>query len=1000
MGQDHASGKNKLLHSISSGIIGFGLACALMIGTGQLSAVKAPATDMAALSALKPSSVTAGQRQILTPPLKPSHLAMPYRTNSKSLLAPGQVPALRSQHSITRASPVGRSPVVNTVAAPEKAEAAIAVHPFGAGQGTLTKDGSSLKWLLGGKGANLAEMSAQGFPVPPGFTITTAVCERYHEEGGAIPKDVWEDSLQGLKHIENALGTKLGDKESPLLLSVRSGAAVSMPGMMDTVLNLGLNDEVTAAFAAKTGNPKFAYDSYRRFLDMFGDVVLGIPHELFEEKLFALNKAKGVDSEMDLAVEDLKDLCKQYKEVYTAKGFTFPENPLDQLRLAISAVFNSWKSDRAIKYMEINDIKGLLGTAVNVQAMVFGNTGQSSGTGVLFTRNPNDGDKKLYGEYLINAQGEDVVAGIRTPEPIARLEQDMPEVYSELLNTCNLLETKFKDMQDIEFTVQDRKLFILQTRAGKRTGAAAVQIATDLVDEGLVTKPEALMMVTPDHLDQMLHPQFSSTAGEAYKKSVVGTGLPASPGAAVGIAAFSTAKAEELAKDHDVILVRDETSPEDVGGMYAAKGMLTARGGMTSHAAVVARGWGKPCVVGCSDLEVGETSAKLKSGATFKEGDLISLNGNTGEVLIGAQDLKPAELTGSLAKFMEWVDGTRKLGVRANADTPEDAALARKNGAQGIGLVRTEHMFFDVNRLANVRRMILAPSAEDKTAAINKLLPEQRVDFEGILKAMDGLPVVVRLLDPPLHEFLPCTEECDVDLAEKLKLTQEELVAAVERCREQNPMLGLRGCRLGITSPEIIEMQARALYEAAVANKKSGLNPIPEVMIPLVGTLEEFKNQESIVRNTAKKVFEEQGAEVPVIVGTMIETPRAALISDKIATSAEFFSIGSNDLTQMTFGYSRDDAVNFLPQYVQQGVLPNDPFQVFDSDGVGQLVKLTTKQGHDARPGMPIGVCGEHGGDPTSVSFFHKAGVDYVSCSAFRVPIARLAAAQAVVKER
>eukprot|EP00968_Pinguiococcus_pyrenoidosus_P010755 scaffold868_cov249-Pinguiococcus_pyrenoidosus.AAC.1 len=681
----------------------------------------------------------------------------------------------------------------------------------------------------------------------------------------------------------------------------------------------------------------------------------------------------------------------------------FPEDPLQQLRLATAAVFDSWQSERALKYMEINDIKGLLGTAVNVQAMVFGNTGDSSGTGVCFTRNPNDGTRELYGEYLINAQGEDVVAGIRTPEPIARMEQDMPEVYQELLDTCKLLETRFKDMQDIEFTVQEKKLYMLQTRAGKRTGQAAVQIASDLVDEGMVTKEDAIKMVSPDHLDQMLHPQFKDTASDSYKSNVVGTGLPASPGAAVGIAAFSAAKAEELAKSGaKVILVRDETSPEDVGGMHAAKGMLTARGGMTSHAAVVARGWGKPCVVGAADLEISATSAKLKSGATFNEGDVISINGNTGEILIGEQELKPAEVTGALARFMSWADSKRRLKVLANADTPEDAALARENGAEGIGLVRTEHMFFDGERLANVRKMILAQTQQEKNVAIAALLPEQQKDFEGIFEAMDGLPVTVRLLDPPLHEFLPCEDECDLELAETLGLGQQELAEAVDKCREQNPMLGLRGCRLGITSPEIVEMQARAIYTAAAVNKKKGLDPRPEVMVPLVGTLAEFRNQEAIVRRVAEEVFSEYGQDsrVDVVVGTMVETPRAALTSAKIATSAEFFSFGTNDLTQMTFGYSRDDAGAFLPHYVQNGVLPSDPFQVFDTEGVGQLVEMATKQGKAVRPGMKVGICGEHGGDPISVAFFHGAGLDYVSCSAFRVPIARLAAAQAAVTQQ
>eukprot|EP00747_Dinoflagellata_sp_TGD_P150719 gnl/TRDRNA2_/TRDRNA2_177142_c0_seq1.p1 gnl/TRDRNA2_/TRDRNA2_177142_c0~~gnl/TRDRNA2_/TRDRNA2_177142_c0_seq1.p1 ORF type:complete len:1057 (-),score=277.47 gnl/TRDRNA2_/TRDRNA2_177142_c0_seq1:183-3353(-) len=957
---------------------------------------------MSAPSSVKPRlSPMQLKAQRAAPSMGLSNICISPSLIDQSATAKGWGKAMHSRSALKRPSPAtAAAATAELVEKLEQAKEFKAVHPFGAGKGTRGDFGTNLKWLLGGKGVNLAEMSGMGLPVPPGFTITTAICERYHQEGGAIPDDVWADALLGLRHIEDAMEAKLGDEKSPLLLSVRSGAAVSMPGMMDTVLNLGLNDKTVEAMAAKTGNPKFAYDSYRRFLDMFGDVVLGVEHADFEKKLFAMKEAKGAESDMDLSAEDLKELCAQYKQVYADKGLAFPENPLDQLKLSVSAVFNSWKSDRAIKYMEINDIKGLLGTAVNVQAMVFGNTGPNSGTGVCFTRNPNDGDNKLYGEYLINAQGEDVVAGIRTPEPIARLEQDMPAVYKELVSTCKLLENRFKDMQDIEFTVQDQKLYMLQTRSGKRTGQSAVQIAVDLFDEGLVSQNEALLMVTPDHLDQMLHPQFKDATSESYKSSVVGHGLPASPGAAVGVAAFSAAKAEQLVNDgvKNVILVREETSPEDVGGMYAAEGMLTARGGMTSHAAVVARGWGKPCVVGCSELTIEGLSATLTSGATFKEGDMIAVNGNTGEVLLGEQELKSAELTGSLARFMTWADETRKLKVFANSDTPEDSAIARKNGAQGIGLVRTEHMFFEEKRLATVRKMILAQTPEEKTKAIDQLLPEQRMDFEGIFEAMDGLPVTIRLLDPPLHEFLPCGEECDLELAEQLGLEQKDLVDAVEKCREQNPMLGLRGCRLGITSPEIIEMQARAIYEAAVANKLKGLNPRPEVMIPLVGTLAEFKSQEEVVRRVAAQVFEEKGVSVRVSVGTMVETPRAALMANQIASSAEFFSFGTNDLTQMTFGYSRDDAASFLPQYVKQGVLPHDPFQVFDSEGVGQLVEYAATTGRATRPGMKIGICGEHGGDPTSVKFFHGAGLDYVSCSAYRVPIARLAAAQAAIR--
>ena len=875
-----------------------------------------------------------------------------------------------------------------------------AIHPFGNGKGTR---GDDLQGLLGGKGANLAEMAALGLPVPPGFTMTTDVCSRYHEQGGALPDGVWDAALKdGLAHVEEAMGARLGDVESPLLLSVRSGAAVSMPGMMDTVLNLGLNDEVVEGLAAKTGNPRFAYDSYRRFLDMFGDVVLGIPHHDFEAKLAALKEERGAAGDLDLSAEDLRRLCRDYQDVYAAHGKPFPSAPLEQLRLAIGAVFDSWTSDRAVKYMDINGIRGLRGTAVNVQAMVFGNSGEQSGTGVCFTRNPNDGERGIYGEYLINAQGEDVVAGIRTPQPIAELQAAMPEVYGQLVDTCEALERRFGDMQDIEFTVQDRKLYMLQTRSGKRTGPAAVRIAVDLVSEGLATPEEALHKVTPDHLNQMLHPQFEDAASAAYAAAVIGSGLPASPGAAVGRAAFSAEAAEAMAADGvDCILVRDETSPEDVGGMHAACGMLTARGGMTSHAAVVARGWGRPCVVGAAGLAfTGPASAEL-DGHAFSEGDLISINGGTGEVLRGAASLKPAEAGPALGTLMAWADGERRLRVLANADTPEDAALARRNGAEGIGLVRTEHMFFEEARLAAMRRMILAGTGAARRAAIEELLPAQRSDFEGIFEAMDGLPVTVRLLDPPLHEFLPCREECDAGLADSLGLAPEELEDAIERCKEHNPMLGLRGCRLGITTPEVVEMQARAVFEAAVNNKRRGLDPRPEVMVPLVGDVAEFRHQAKVVRDTAAAVFAENGGvEVPVVVGTMIETPRAALTAAAIAGEAEFFSFGSNDLTQTTLAISRDDAGTFIPKYMAEGIFAHDPFEVMDVPGVGQLVRMAVEGGKAARPGMHIGVCGEHGGDPESIAFLNTVeGLDYVSCSAFRVPIARLAAAQAAAGE-
>jgi len=870
------------------------------------------------------------------------------------------------------------------------------MHPFGGGKGTRSSDGSDLKWLLGGKGANLAEMAGIGLSVPPGFTLTTEVCDLYSKSGMALPDNIWSSTLEGLKHVEETTGNKLGDAESPLLLSVRSGAAISMPGMMDTVLNLGLNDVTVEALAAKTDNPRFAYDSYRRFLDMFGDVVMGIPHHDFETELNMVKTSVGASEDNELSADDLKQLVAKYKQVYEKHGSHFPEDPLEQLRRAIYAVFDSWQSDRAKRYMEVQGITGLLGTAVNVQAMAFGNMGDSSCTGVLFTRDPNTGDDILFGEYLVNAQGEDVVAGIRTPNPIGELETEDPEIYNEIVRNCDILEQHFKDMQDVEFTVQEGKLYLLQTRSGKRGGKAAVQIAVDLVEAGMVTKAQALKLVTPDHLDIMLHPQFEDIASKQYTDSVIGSGLPASPGAAVGVAAFTTEDVERLhAAGTAAILVRDETSPEDVGGMYAAEGILTARGGMTSHAAVVARGWGKTCVCGVGALTIDERSRTAQLGSTvIKEGDTISLNGNTGEVLVGALPMAAPEMTGALGTFMGWVDEHRTMDILANADSPNDALEARKNGAQGIGLCRTEHMFFD--HLAEVRRMILAPDQESKTAAISELLPLQRTDFDGIFEAMDGLPVTIRLLDPPLHEFLP--HSADPEVAKSVGLSVDDMQAAIDRLREANPMLGLRGCRLGITSPEIIEMQARAILEAALDVKGRGLDPKPKIMVPLIGTVAEFKHQEKIIRDTAAKVFQEKGAEVEYQVGTMIEVPRAALLAEEVAKAgAEFFSFGTNDLTQMTFGFSRDDVGSFLPTYLAQGILEHDPFQVFDQHGVGTLVRHACEAGLKVNPDLKLGVCGEHGGDPSSIAFFNSLKHDYASCSPFRVPIARLAAAQAAV---
>ncbi|XP_010548898.1 PREDICTED: pyruvate, phosphate dikinase 1, chloroplastic isoform X2 [Tarenaya hassleriana] len=772
---------------------------------------------------------------------------------------------------------------------------------------------------------------------------------------------------------------------------------ISMPGMMDTVLNLGLNDEVVSGLAAKSGD-RFAYDSYRRFLDMFGDVVMGIPHAKFDEKLEMMKESRGVKLDTELSANDLKQLVEQYKSVYLqVKGQEFPSDPKKQLELAIKAVFESWDSPRAIKYRSINQITGLKGTAVNIQCMVFGNMGNTSGTGVLFTRNPSTGEKKLYGEFLVNAQGEDVVAGIRTPEDLDTMKKLMPEAYAELVENCDILERHYKDMMDIEFTVQEKRLWMLQCRTGKRTGRGAVKIAVDMVDEGLVEKRSAIKMVEPQHLDQLLHPQFDNPS--AYREKVVAKGLPASPGAAVGQVVFSAEEAEAWhAQGKTVILVRAETSPEDVGGMHAAEGILTARGGMTSHAAVVARGWGKCCIAGCSDIRVDDNQKVIFVGETvIREGEWISLNGSTGEGILGKQPLSPPVLSGDLEMFMSWADEIRRLKVMANADTPEDALTARKNGAQGIGLCRTEHMFFASDeRIKAVRKMIMAVTSEQRNAALDLLLPYQRADFEGIFRAMDGLPVTIRLLDPPLHEFLPegDLENIVNELCAETGMNEEEVFSRVEKLSEVNPMLGFRGCRLGISYPELTEMQARAIFQAAVSMGDQGVTVIPEIMVPLVGTPQELGHQVELIRRVAKKVFADSGRTLSYKVGTMIEIPRAALIADEIAKEAEFFSFGTNDLTQMTFGYSRDDVGKFLPIYLSKGILQNDPFEVLDQKGVGELIKIATERGRSARPSLKVGVCGEHGGEPSSVGFFDEAGLDYVSCSPFRVPIARLAAAQ------
>ncbi|GMH36643.1 hypothetical protein BSKO_04516 [Bryopsis sp. KO-2023] len=879
------------------------------------------------------------------------------------------------------------------------------VFTFRKGQSSGRKD---MKELLGGKGANLCEMARIGLNVPAGLTITTASCAEYNRVG-RLPDGLWEEVVEGMKVIEDARGAKFGDVNNPLLVSVRSGAAVSMPGMMDTVLNVGCNDEIVKTIA-KTSGDRFANDCYRRLLAMFGDVVLGLPHHDFEEAIEKKKSARGAKFDVELTAQDLADLIVDFKAIYTKHGKELPQDPNDQLKAGIDAVFGSWNVGRAVKYREINNITGLIGTAVNVQSMVYGNFNDNSGTGVCFTRNPADGNKEFFGEYLVNAQGEDVVAGIRTPAKIAELEKQFPKVYTELVETKNLLEKYFKDMQDIEFTVQDGELFMLQTRNGKRTGQAALQIAVDLVAEEVIDDKKAILMVEPTHLDQLLHPQFEDE--KVYKKHVFANGLAASPGAAVGMAVFNAVDAEEWKEaGKKVILIRMETSPEDVGGMHAAEGILTARGGMTSHAAVVARGWGKPCVCGCEELQINNSGKVLKvdgkNGTTeIKEGDWLSLNGTSGEVISGKQALKPPELSGNLATFMVWVDKYRTLGVLTNADTPEDAEVAIQNGAEGIGLVRTEHMFFSTPaRIAAVRRMIGAVEldAPGKNEALEELKGYQTQDFEGIFTAMDGKPVTVRLLDPPLHEFLPHEGEALSNLVNKLagelKVDSSVVKGKIEGLNESNPMMGFRGCRLGIIHPDITAIQVAAIIEAAGNVSKKGIRPHPHIMVPLVGHVEELKRQADVIRRVAKEVMAKTGTNVDYKVGTMIEIPRGALQADKLAETAEFFSFGTNDLTQMTFGYSRDDAeAKFLPMYVKSGVLAAHPFKEIDTEGVGELVKIAIERGRKTRPDIELGICGEHGGDPKSVAFFHEVGLKYVSCSPLRVPIARLAAAQAAIK--
>ncbi|MFI5402030.1 MAG: pyruvate, phosphate dikinase [Planctomycetota bacterium] len=854
---------------------------------------------------------------------------------------------------------------------------------------------ATMKQVLGGKGANLAEMCRIGLPVPPGFTIGTSVCASYYEANERLPEAVQKEVDEHLLRLEKAMGRRFGAPEAPLFVSVRSGAAVSMPGMMDTVLNLGLNDSTLEGLAKSTGNRRFALDAYRRLVHMFGDVVMGVPHEKFEETLSDVKAKRRAVLDTDLDEKGLEETVKRYRVIYENHvGAPFPQDPREQLRRAIEAVFRSWNADRARKYREIHGIKGLMGTAVNVQAMVFGNLGQTSGTGVCFTRDPSTGESVFYGEYLINAQGEDVVAGIRTPEPIALLGREMPGVYKQLLAIKDALERHYKEMQDLEFTVQDGELFMLQTRTGKRTAQAAVRIAVEMAAEKLIDEKEALRRVDPAQLDRLLHPTFDPAADRVLLSR---GGLPASPGAVSGRIVFTAEDAESWAsRGEKVVLVRRETSPEDIGGMHAAEGILTALGGMTSHAAVVARGMGKCCVAGCGEAQIDAAKKTLAFGSrTLREGDWISLDGSTGEVMLGKVKTmapKPGEHFGRL---MAMADRHRRLKVRTNADTPHDARVAREFGAEGIGLCRTEHMFFEETRIASVREMILAETLPDRERALNKLLPEQRKDFLGIFRAMDGLPVTIRLLDPPLHEFVPHDAETRKKLAQGLKIPVERVERRCKELEEFNPMLGHRGCRLMITFPEIIEMQGRAIAEAACDAVAEGVKVVPEVMIPLVGAKKELDYCVARLRAVIDRTLEERRAKVPFLYGTMIEVPRAALLAAEIAQTAEFFSFGTNDLTQMTFAFSRDDAGRFLNDYLEKEILEKDPFQTLDTAGVGRLIRMSAEDGRKARPKLKLGICGEHGGDPASIRFCEEVGLDYVSCSPYRVPIARLAAARA-----
>ena len=867
----------------------------------------------------------------------------------------------------------------------------------------LFREGNAdMRNLLGGKGANLAEMTNLGLPIPPGFTVTTEACTDYYNHGRSISEEIQTQIFDALALLEEKLGKKFGDTENPLLVSVRSGARASMPGMMDTILNLGLTDISVEGFAKRTGNPRFAYDSYRRFIQMFSDVVMEVPKSLFERVIDEIKEDRKVHFDTELTAEDLKEVIRRFKEIYKEKmGEEFPQEPRVQLMEAVKAVFRSWDNERAIVYRRMNDIPGDWGTAVNVQSMVFGNMGNTSGTGVAFTRNPSTGAKGIYGEYLINAQGEDVVAGIRTPQPITRLEEDLPECYEEFLKIANRLEEHYRDMQDMEFTIEDGKLYFLQTRNGKRTAQAALQIACDLVDEGMITPQEAVSRIEAKSLDQLLHPAFDPDA--LKKGTVMGQALPASPGAAAGKIYFNAEEAKEAHETGErVILVRLETSPEDIEGMHAAEGILTVRGGMTSHAAVVARGMGTACISGCGDIVIDEKKKQFTlGGKTYFEGDYISLDGSTGKIYDGDIQTQEASISGNFGRIMSWADSFRKLRVRTNADTPADAANAVRLGAEGIGLCRTEHMFFEPERIPKIRKMILSKTVEEREKALEELIPFQKGDFKALYEVMEGKPVTIRFLDPPLHEFVP-TDEKDIEaLAKDMNLSVEEVKSTCSELHEFNPMMGHRGCRLSVTYPEIARMQTRAVIEAAIeVSKEKGFEIVPEIMVPLVGDKKELKFVKDVIVETAEKVKAEKNSNLVFHIGTMIEIPRAALLANEIAEEAEFFSFGTNDLTQMTFGFSRDDAGKFLVDYYKSKIYESDPFAKLDQNGVGQLIEMAVTKGRSQRPNLKIGICGEHGGDPSSVAFCHKVGMDYVSCSPFRVPIARLAAAQAAIADK